>query len=456
MPATDAAHLPANWQVRRVTQDTVLVPAPGKTGKAICLRSPFTAYESGVAFQELAVKKRGLNCYQLTASVRTKELEGRGAYLTAYGTKGDQTIGIQQSESLNGSNDWTELSLKLVIDERVDSIQIVCRAEGEGAAWFDDLKWEELGSNADPIGPEAVTYLDTFFQYVSTNALGRDTMDWKAMREQVDRICAGAETPADTHHALMYILGRINKHSFMIPPQTAQNWSTAAPGEDNNKPKDIPLTTGHRIDDEIAYLSMPSFGGGHPPTMQHFADTLQRLIAAMDSPETKGWVLDLRKNTGGNCWPMLAGIGPLLGEGICGYFTETNGDNAMAWIYKDGGSFQGEMERVALSGEPYELMHSSPRIAVLTGPKTTSSGEVMTIAFRGKANAKSFGRPTGGYSTTNTNFQLSDGAMVILTVSVYADRTMQIYGEEVVPDVMVEEGEEIDAALEVAIAWLRE
>ena len=40
-------------------------------------------------------------------------------------------------------------------------------------------------------------------------------------------------------------------------------------------------------------------------------------------------MIDLRPNTGDNCWPMLAGIGPLLGEGVCGYFTDRDLDNGL-------------------------------------------------------------------------------------------------------------------------------
>ena len=49
-----------------------------------------------------------------------------------------------------------------------------------------------------------------------------------------------------------------------------------------------------------------------------YADSLQYQIKLMDNKYIKGWILDLRENSGGNCWPMLTGLGPLLGNGICG------------------------------------------------------------------------------------------------------------------------------------------
>ena len=48
----------------------------------------------------------------------------------------------------------------------------------------------------------------------------------------------------------------------------------------------------------------------------------------------------LRGNGGGNMWPMIAGVGPLLGEGPLGYFIgpigiENRGSHRMAPIVDD-------------------------------------------------------------------------------------------------------------------------
>ncbi len=316
-------------------------------------------------------------------------------------------------------------------------------------------------AEAPAISPTA--YLDTFFNYVSTHALGRETVDWGKLRQEVDEKCADAKAIEDTHDAIHGALQKINKHSFLIRPEVARAYYPEADEEDEDTEKEdvaapeVLMTTGRRISPHISYLSMPQFG--YPPVMVEFADSLQRLIALLDSPETSGWILDLRTNGGGNCWPMLAGIGPLLGEGTCGYFIEPTGENGVPWSYEDGMSYMGGGGQLSISEdmEPYELLYSRPKIAVLTGGQTMSSGEVMTVAFRGKSNTRSFGQPTGGYSTTNTNFNMPDGAIVILTVSVYADRNKQVFGDRIAPDVLVAKSDKSgeDLALAKAIEWLK-
>ena len=159
-----------------------------------------------------------------------------------------------------------------------------------------------------------------------------------------------------------------------------------------------------------------------------------------------GWVIDLRGNVGGNMWPMLLAIGPLLGDGLAGSFV--GGDTVIRWGYTGGAAWYGSdtLGRVSSPLPPTRL----PAIAVLTGPLTASSGEAIAIAFRGRPGARSFGQPTGGLSTSNQGFRLTDGSKLILTTGIDADRTGRRYGAAVEPDELVPDS----LALDQSLAWL--
>ncbi|WP_374191873.1 hypothetical protein [Spirosoma foliorum] len=59
---------------------------------------------------------------------------------------------------------------------------------------------------------------------------------------------------------------------------------------------------------------MPDFSGtGSAETS--FTQAIQDQIKADDSDSIGGWLVDLRGNTGGNMWSMLAGIGPIWVKG---------------------------------------------------------------------------------------------------------------------------------------------
>jgi C-terminal processing protease CtpA/Prc len=99
----------------------------------------------------------------------------------------------------------------------------------------------------------------------------------------------------------------------------------------------------------------------------------------------------------------------------------------------------------------------SSYVAVLTGPRTASSGEAVTISFIGRPRTRSFGLATAGLSTANSGFLLPDSSMIQLTVSVEADRNGRRYGEKIEPDETIPASliEGADPQMDRAIAWLK-
>lgn len=147
---------------------------------------------------------------------------------------------------------------------------------------------------------------------------------------------------------------------------------------------------------------------------------------------------------------MIAGLAPLLGDGTLGYFIDPTGKKQV-WELRGGAAYL-DGQAVTENQEPYQLQNGASRIAVLTDGWTYSSGEAVTIAFKGRAGTRAFGTPTGGLSTANRGFELSNGDWLYLTVSVMADRTGKAYGGPVVPD---EEIYNPEKAAERALEWLR-
>ena len=190
-----------------------------------------------------------------------------------------------------------------------------------------------------------------------------------------------------------------------------------------------------------------------------FADLLHGIIATVDTIGMCGWIVDLRGNSGGNMWPMLAGVGPVLGEGIVGAFVDPD-SVVIEWYYRDGASGLGpNNDIVRVTDTPYELILQLPTVAVLTGPVTASSGEGIVTAFRGRNATRSFGLGTAGLSTANRTFRLSDGARMFLTVSTFADRTGMLYGGVMEPDSVVTGWDTLiptvsDNVVQVAADWI--
>jgi carboxyl-terminal processing protease len=148
-------------------------------------------------------------------------------------------------------------------------------------------------------------------------------------------------------------------------------------------------------------------------------------------------------------FPMLAGVGPILGEGTAGYFFEPDRGFFLEFGYHRGAALAGATP-VTVVPSPYELLRPGPRVAVITSARTASSGEAIVVAFRGRPNTRFFGSPTCGVPTANQGFRLSDGGLLLLTTALDADRTRRIDNEPLVPDEITTD----DEAAPRAVAWI--
>jgi C-terminal processing protease CtpA/Prc len=148
---------------------------------------------------------------------------------------------------------------------------------------------------------------------------------------------------------------------------------------------------------------------------------------------------------------MLRGLLPLFSEGDLGAFVAP-GKAAMVWRVL-GGCLIYDGKIVPDADEPV-VVRDKP-IAVLTSRCTASSGEAIAVAFRSWHRARSFGQPTLGLLTANRGFSLPDGALLNLTVSIFADRTGRVYGGPLAPDELVDDGDDgEDRGVGAALRWI--
>ncbi len=302
------------------------------------------------------------------------------------------------------------------------------------------------------LGLEAAGYLNLALDVMQAYSLRRYEIDWVAFREAAIADAGDAKTPADTYDAIRAALVRIgDNHSFFRPPGLP---ASAAPPPVAGPPRLADPRSGLAAPG-VGYLEVTAFSGGGAEG-DELATRYHELIEGVDTLGVCGWVVDLRGNTGGNMWPMLAGVGPIVGGSRPGSFVDPD-SVVNDWFY-DGGR-AGAGESVLASADPfYEARDTFPPVAVLTDAETASSGEALAVAFRGRSRARSFGSPSFGVPTANAGFGLPDGAVIFLTVAWTADRTGEIYGAPLEPDAPVagvKTGDPAtDAVLAAALDWL--
>jgi C-terminal processing protease CtpA/Prc len=276
------------------------------------------------------------------------------------------------------------------------------------------------------------------------NSINRLKIDWTAFRSDVFGVAGAAQQVSDLTPAIRRALQLIGDghSSYRSALGTFVFVSTRSCGPT------APVTP-VTVPSSIGYVRVTGFSGT-PTEATEFSSNIQASIRAQDSEAIRGWIVDLRSNTGGNMWPMLSGIGPILGVDTVGFFINPVGAQVW-WGYREDGASTSNGFVVHQSPIPHRLRREMPPVAVLTNIGTASSGEAVAIAFRKRARTRSFGQATCGLSTANSGFTLADGALLNLTVSVMADRTREPYGDRVVPDEVVEPLDQVGSR---AVDWL--
>lgn len=296
---------------------------------------------------------------------------------------------------------------------------------------------------ASTLSDTASTYLNNIITIAERSSINRLTIDWAAYRRDVLAAASGAQTIQDLLPAIRTAITLLRDgHSSY---RSASGTTIFVPLRSCAPPAAIPLA----LPPNIASVRVGAFSGTTEQA-NAYARQIQDAIRAADRDDLIGWIVDLRSNGGGNMWPMIAGLGPILGEGPLGYFIGPTGTETL-WEYRNGASISGGFPITTVS-PPYALRRQQPRVAVLSDVGIASSGEATFIAFRQRPNTRSFGQPTCGLSTANSTSTLSDGATFTITTSVMADRAKTRFGEPVPPDEIITDQAQ---AIQRAIEWLQ-
>ncbi|KXT84455.1 Nisin-resistance protein [Streptococcus sp. DD11] len=252
--------------------------------------------------------------------------------------------------------------------------------------------------------------------------------DWERQKAAALEKLKGAKSYQDTYPILKELTQQAGgKHSYFYSPEENPEIGP----ESQNQPQ-----TENQAG--ILYLKLPAFSGD----LKAAGVYADKLAGALKKDDYQAVVLDLRDNTGGNMYPMLAGLSSLLPDEELFQFDYGNGSKtpvSRSEILSQSGLDSTEEE-------PKEVP-----IAILVNDQTGSSGEMAALAFKGLENVKIFGQPTAGYTSGNQVYSLYDGASLQLTTSRILDRTGKTYeNEAILPDV------ETEQPLEKAQGWLKE
>lgn len=242
---------------------------------------------------------------------------------------------------------------------------------------------------------------------------------WKAAKAEA--LAAKPATMEEAHAVVCKALEVAGgKHSFIMPADMVTVNVTSE--------WEMPSV---ELRDGIAVIYLPPFSGNDDEGRRYVQTVLDAL------PDTlSGAVIDLRGNSGGNMYPMIAAVHRFLPDDLLRFRNRKNSmpvDNDYI---------------LNVVGIARQAMIDCP-VAILTNELTASSGEATLLCFRGLQNVRVFGTHTAGYASSNVPYPMPDGSQLVLTVGSDVTRTGEEFCDDpIVPDSLTE------SPMEEAIAWL--
>lgn len=413
----------------------------------------------GFAEQEATVTDMtGDKILSISSLIKSEGIAGKGAGLNIgiYDANGilistKDMGGFYSVSWITGTNNWKEYTISIVCPKETEKIKIGMILYGKGKVWFCDFDVETVSIDDRKPSELAQQYITSACDIIAENSLIRDSININDLMETAFKIAGPAEKYSDCFLAVNFLLESLrpfgDHHSFFMSADEVKNWE-----DEGSLISKIEFPT-CKIIDSCGYILVPPFHGGNSKQMLAFADSLQKGLQILSNSNIKGWIVDLRQNTGGNMEPMIAGLGPLFNSEKLGSLIDVNGKYD-SWFYKNG-KYYGDKYTGWEVSTPFQLTSVLP-VAVLTSNQTGSSGEVVTISFIGNSNTKSFGQPTWGLTTGNGSFELIDGSQIFLASTIMADRNGHQYTASINPDFIIEDKSETDndEIIDAAIKWI--
>lgn len=296
------------------------------------------------------------------------------------------------------------------------------------------------------------------------HSLYSKNVDWHAARDTVSRKLSAASSLSDAEAIVIWVFSLLKDHhglyggidtSYRYPSPGAERKFSESILSEYKKPRAVKTAM---LQGGIAYYKMPAvIIGSNTQKMKEWANTLMDSFCHIASQNPRAYIIDLRMNNGGNSEPMWQTLRFLVGD-----------RNRVRLATAGGKVIRDANDTVSISyrqaGTPDRLCTIDGRVpvAVLIGPGTASSGEIMALSFTTRKNTRLFGEPTIGVANATNGFIIQGKGYLLLTIAYLVNAKKKLLKEMYVePNVLVKnDGDDLvhpekDATVIKAIEWLR-
>jgi len=303
--------------------------------------------------------------------------------------------------------------------------------------------------------------IDTTITIMKNNAVNANRVNWSVLKQNALNEASNLNSPYELGNIMRELYKAIGDFhgAFFYRDSTFQWHGRNLPVSDSvmkewNKRSGIKTDI---LDKDIGYLRIPSMPGGGRDDFDKKAQALNDSLCKILTTNIKGIIIDLRINGGGAMHPMILGVEQLLSNGKVGSFQTKRREN---WVIKDNSLYIDTSLLTAITPKCTVDAQSIP-VVLLIGPGTGSSGEFLTMAFKGRKKTVFIGTETAGYITVNSGIPINKFAFMNLSIGYGQDRNGNSYTSALQPDLRLQAPENFnsiknDTIVKAAIKWLKD
>lgn len=289
-------------------------------------------------------------------------------------------------------------------------------------------------------------FSDSLFYALENNYLHKKTIDWNKAKTQYLKERLNSNTFMEAFYGFQAFFDSIDCNHCQVFHDKGFVKGTSKPllyedysyefGKKHSEGVEFSVS---KLKDKYGYVEVP--GMFYPNLSKDSTDVISQkmydqIVELDKNNNLKGWILDLRFNTGGDAYLMLAALYHFLGDRIVYTGLDANMNIISVNQLKVGKFISGETIEREINA------HSKPDlnvpVTIIMGNWTASAGEDVVVGFTDRKNVITIGEPTYGYLTGNDMYKLPFNAQAALTVSYIADMHGK-YNVNLNPDILIKE-----------------
>lgn len=300
-----------------------------------------------------------------------------------------------------------------------------------------------------PFAPDRQAIVSETIELMRSNSIVGSQVNWGAMQTEATAIADKAGNEIDLDRALSYMAASLaDGHSTYFSRTQAESFNASVLDRfTSSKTSEVVEIDG------VPFVSVKGFLSMDSELARIAALKLRSRVDKAIEATKCGIIVDLTENSGGNMYPMLSGLLPLLADGVLLQYESAAG--ARTTVHSNLGAIDFGNQHIvpAVQSKQVFAVRRAPT-AIIVGPSTGSAGEMVAIAFKARSDVRFFGQPTAGALTGNTTYKLKNGGLLALATSWTLDSHGRKYIESLVPDETIVGINSVSKARKRAAKWV--